>query len=302
MKKTVLCVAFWLVAPAIAWAGPPPDDISMDGFESGNTLGWDMTVPALPAPYVFRVTDLDLRDPHVFTSIPGFPAFGCLDFTDNGFPLGLAPSLNAQIATAISTDDNGDGLLDLSRLFGFRPLAEEAVGGRIDDGDGACLPPATTTSCDWRKPPVPVTVAYDGLTAGTCLAPVAGTTSGYSPAVPSTPAPCFVTAPRTVTIDFAGVPVALLDTQSAAQFLLAAPLPILFVMSGLERGFLTETAADAILIPADIPVIGGRPLSSLLRGGTGSCASGDDRDSHLGQSGWWFYFAFDGAKIEFLGQ
>lgn len=302
MTKITLWAAILCGWAATAGAGTrAPDSISQDGFESGNTLGWTLTVPALPAATVYRMADLDLRDPHVFTSIPGFPLFGCLDFTDNAFPLGLAPSFNQQIATAITTDGDGDGLLDLSRLLAFRPLGLTAVAGRLDDGDGACtVPPATV--CDWQRPPVPVTVAYDGVSVGTCLGPVAGTTSGYSPAVPVPGAPCFTAASRTVTIDFGGVPLTLIDAQSAAQFVLAPPQSVTALTAGLLRGFLTESAADAILIPADIPIVGGRPLSSLLRGGTGSCASGDDRDVHLGATGWWFYFEFNAQPSSFVGQ
>lgn len=305
MKRRTLCAALIVTAAfqvAAARAGTPAEEISMDGFESGNTLGWDLTQPALAIPTVFRTSDLDLRDPHLFTAIPGFPGFGCIDFTDDGFPLGLAPSFNAQLEAAITGDADGDGLLDLARLLAFRPLDFPVVASRLDEGDGACTWPTVTEICDWRRPPVPVTVPYDGVTAGACLEPVAGTTSGYDPAVPTAGAACFVTAPRTATIDFAGVPLTLLDAQSAGRFQFAPPpLGIFGLTSGLQRGFLTEAAADATFIPADIPVIGGRPISSLLPGGTGSCAPGDDRDVHLGQSGWWFYFELEADLIGFLG-
>ncbi|MCU0757367.1 MAG: hypothetical protein MUE46_20025 [Xanthomonadales bacterium] len=69
---------------------------------------------------------------------------------------------------------------------------------------------------------------------------------------------------------------------------------------GLLRGFLTEAAADATLLPADLPVIGGRPLSSLFRGGTGNCSTGpSDKDTLDGVSGWWFYFEIRAVPVPY---
>lgn len=303
MKRKALgcCAALVLSWASLTEAGTVPDAISSDGFESGNTLGWDVTVPALESATVFRMSDLDLRDPHVFTSIPGLPVLGCLDFTDNGFPLGLAPSFNAQLATAITTDGDGDGFLDLSQLLAFRPLLFFPEARRLDIGGAWCPPPTgeVLTCQAWRRPPVPRTTTYSFLDSGTCLGPVAGTTSGYNPAVPAPTAQalCYFSTPRDFVLEVNGVQVTLMDTQSGATWDAVEGR----FSPGLLRGFLTEAAADAALIPAEIPVVGGRPLSSLLRGGTGSCATGDDRDTHLGQLGWWFYFAFEADAVAFLG-
>ena len=51
--------------------------IFTDGFEGGNPLAWN-------PPTVLRLSDLDLRDPHVFVVLP---VFGCSDVTDTT-PLG----------------------------------------------------------------------------------------------------------------------------------------------------------------------------------------------------------------------
>ncbi|MDX1999147.1 MAG: hypothetical protein SF066_15625 [Thermoanaerobaculia bacterium] len=301
MRRQVFLAAVMLGSATMAEAGTLPDAISSDGFESGNTLGWDLTVPTLESAVVFRMSDLDLRDPHVFTNIPGLPVFGCLDFTDNGFPLGLAPSFNAQLATSITTDGDGDGWLDLSQLLAFRPLLFFSEPRRLDTGGGWCSPPTgEVLICSaWRRPPVPLTTTYSFLDSGTCLAPVAGTTSGYSPAVPAPTAQalCYFSTPRDFVLDVNGVQVTLIDTQSGATWDAVEGR----FSPGLLRGFLTEAVANATLIPAEIPVVGGRPLSSLLRGGMGSCATGDDRDTHLGQPGWWFYFAFEADAIGFPG-
>ena len=57
----------------------------------------------------------------------------------------------------------------------------------------------------------------------------------------------------------------------------------------MMRGFLRESDADATLLPAGLPLVGGRPVSVLLKGGTGSCATGSDKDVLDGVTGWWFY-------------
>ena len=45
-------------------------------------------------------------------------------------------------------------------------------------------------------------------------------------------------------------------------------------------------------LPTNLPVVGGRSLGSLLRGGTGNCMSGSDKDTNNGVVGWWFYLNY----------
>jgi hypothetical protein len=66
-------------------------------------------------------------------------------------------------------------------------------------------------------------------------------------------------------------------------------------------GFLREDVANAILIPASYPVIGGTPISKYLPGGTGGCAGHSDKDEHLGQPGWWFYLNFTAENVPWTG-
>lgn len=272
--------------------------IFSDDFESGNTLGWSSRQPPLTPPEVYRAADLDLRDPHVFLNVPGF---GCQDFTDDPAGGGLIPSLNSQLAAAVTGDGDGDGdlLLDLSVLFGFRPLDVAAAGGRLDRALGDCSAPLAGTVCDWQRPPIPVTADYDGLAAGTCLAPHPGTTSGYSPAPAEPIAPCYTSSPRQVTLELIETRLELLASQAGGEFL-GGPPPA-SIEGGLLFGFLTEAAADAILLPADLPIVGGQPVSILLPGGTGNCAAGDDRDTFGGMSGWWLYLDYRAEPVPFVG-
>jgi hypothetical protein len=288
-------VALLATAPALPLAAQDP--IFSDDFESANTLAWDARVGIeLPAADAYRYSDLDLRDPHLFVDTI---VFGCNDFTDNDLPLGLAPSVNSQIATLITNDGDGDGLLDLSALLLFRPYDAAAGGGRLDQAGGACTAPLAGTNCALDGLSVPRTTSYDALGAGTCLAALAGTTSGYLPAVPAPAGPCFVSAPITAQLGLLGVAVPLSEVQVAAEALSGAP-PAGF-QAGLLRGFLRESDADLLLLPPELPLVGGQPVSVLLPGGSGNCAAGDDRDLLAGESGWWFYFELTADEAAYTG-
>lgn len=294
--STIATLAF-LLAVFSASRAPAQTLIFADGFESGNTLAWSVTVgdPTLTPADAFRFSDLDLRDPHLFVDVP---IFGCSDFTDTALPLGLAPAFNDQLETAITTDGDGDGLLDASFVVLMRPFDRNAVAIRQDGGSLPCTAPLATTTCDLDPATPPRTSPYDGLMAGSCLAAVAGTTSGYVPAVGTTIAPCFVTMAASGTLDLGGIPLPLVDVQIAASF---GPDPVNQLTGGLLRGFLSEATANSVLLPATLPLVGGQPVSILLRGGMGNCAAGDDRDTHQSVSGWWFYFAWDGERVPYSG-
>lgn len=268
-----------------------------DHFDSRNTLAWSVTVgdPTLTTPDPFRYSDLDLRDPHLFINVP---VFGCSDFTDMALPLGLAPSFNDQLETALTTDSDSDGRLDATFALLMRPFNRNAVNIRQDYGSLPCTAPLATTTCDVDRTNPPRATPYNGLMAGSCLAALAGTTSGYVPAVSGTIAPCFVTVAAAETLDLGGIPLPLVDVQLAASF---GADPVNLLTSGLMRGFLSEATADATTLPAALPIVGGQPLSILLRGGTGNCAAGDDRDTHMGISGWWFYFAWEAERVPYTG-
>ncbi len=131
-----------LGAPA---AGAAHVGLFADGFESGNTLAWSASAgePALLPAEVFRLSDLDLRDPHLYVN----PGFGCFDFTDQDLPLTTGTAFNGQLQAAITGDSEPDGLLDSSFLLEFRPFDEAAAALRLDIGGGLCTAPMAGTSC-----------------------------------------------------------------------------------------------------------------------------------------------------------
>ena len=264
-----------------------------DGFESGDTSGWPITVGL--APKTFRFSDLDLRDPHVFVDAT---PFGCIDFTDDPIPV-VEFSFNQSLQDQINGDGDGDGFLDLTSLLLFRPLHRQATGERVDFSDGMCLAPIEDTVCVPDPMTAPLETTYDSMVAGTCLDTVPGTTSGYSPGIDTPDTLCFATAAETVPFQLGDLTVELEDVQIAGNFV-GAPL-VDNLTSGLVRGFLSEAAADALLLPPDLPLVGGEPLSILLPGGTGNCASGDDRDVHEMIVGWWFYFNYTADRTTYIG-
>ncbi len=286
----VALAAVALLAPGALQAGGA---IFSDGFESGDTSAWSLTVGL--APRVLRFSDLDLRDPHLFVEVTIIVPL-CLDFTDD--PLPGFGSFNGSLQDQISADGDGDGFLDLSSLLLFRPFDSQGMGERVDYDDGMCTAPIGTTTCAADPLTDPLITSYDAHPAGTCLEALPGTTSGYSPSIGEPTAPCFVTVAETTDFMLGDLTVTLEDVQIAASF---PNDPATSFDTGLIRGFISEAEADALLLPPDLPVIGGQPLSVLLPGGSGNCAAGDDRDMNGGVSGWWFYFNFEADRVAYVG-
>jgi len=241
--------------------------------------------PTGPSPSAFRVSSLALRDPHVFVNLGG-----CKDITD--VPV-LGLSLNGSLQKAITTDSNNDGLLDFSALVVFRPLDQAAASGPAELRMADCTAPMSSTSCK-AKPSAAVIASTAANTAtGECLGPIAGTTyDPYTPEVSTASGPCFTTDLMTLTLDLGMLPIMLRDAEIAATY---AGNPADSLTSGLIRGFLSETDANAIIVPSPINA----PLSSLLPGGTNSCATHDDRDTDNGTVGWYFYLDVAAARVPY---
>ncbi len=255
-------------------------------------LGVDTTdamVAGVPSqPGVFMLTDLDLRDPHITVPI----LFACSDITDNPV-LGIIPAVNPSIETSLTTDSDGDMLLDSSTAIVLRPNDPSGSGGRVDFVGASCTAPIATTVCTLPDTP---SFAAEFTNTGACIAVEPGTTGGYNPPVASPSAPCFSTTSGSIEFDLAGIPLTLENLQFGAEYVGS---PATALTNGLMKGFVPEATADAILLPATLPLVGGQPLSSLLPGGAGNCSGQDDRD--LGPDGvtmgWWFYFNFEAVAV-----
>jgi hypothetical protein len=242
----------------------------------------------------FRFDDLALRDPHVFINFGG-----CHDVTDQPF-FGFA--LNDQFRTRIRNDQDGDGNLDINLIVGLTPAdpSHDQVGFSVLPG--TCPAPFPPSGCTATPNAMPSQMVAHNMPDGTCGTTIAGTLFGYSPAVILPSGRCFGTDSSQFTLDMLGTQLVLSDAQFAGVYFGDPPNAI---MSGYIRGFLSESAANTTLIPAAAPLVGGRPISTVLAGGqppgaNPNCASHDDRDQGPGGvRGWYFYLNFSAAAITY---
>lgn len=260
----------WLGLGLAAGAADAQELVFGDGFEPVTAM---------------RMSDLALRDPHVYVDA----IFSCVDVTDT--PL-LGFSLNGAIRARIQGDEDGDGWLDANFLQLYRPLT---VGGSgpVDVTGGACTAPMATTTCLRDPALAPQPRAYTTATSGTCLAPVPGSVRPYTPAVAAVDAPCLRSDTQEMMLDLGGIAIPARASTFAGRFSGTPAVPA----DGLLSAFVREADADALLLPADLPLIGGQPLSALLPGGTGNCAGHDDRDILDGERGWWFHLNYSAAAV-----
>ncbi len=269
--------------------GEQCDDGNMNNTDACSNTCTITTV----TPTAFRMNDLDLRNPHTFVNF-----IGCRDVTDT--PL-VGFSVNGELQTNIQLDGDSpaDGLLDLSIATVFRPLNQAGATNPLEIHFPSCTAPIGTTTC--RRMPasaamIPTTAT--NMATGMCLTPLAGTQgTPYTPAITSPTGPCYVAGPVTVTISLAGIPITLRDTRIAATYV---GNPATTTTNGLLMGFISEADANATILPASLPLVGGQPLSSLLPGGMGNCSSRDDRDMNGTVRGWWFYLNFTAPRVTWV--
>ena len=272
-------VSLALVLAACGGDSSPDADGGGDEVDAGS----DAEGPVV----AYRLTDLDLRDPHAFAMIGA-----CSDVTEvqnDGFETDIAEDNEGP-----DDSEDPDGLLDLSGLAVFRPLDQGANSVTVEVVLGAdCTAPIESTSCS--KGDAGSIVARGGNDASSsCDVVLADTTNGdYTPALQPAAAPCFdVAAPEGV-LEFG--PFRLSEVAGAATY---QGDPATGLTNGLLRGFLSEAHADETTV--NLPLLGDVPLSSLLPGGTDSCAEGDDRDTDSGgASGWYVYLTFTAEEVPF---
>jgi hypothetical protein len=237
------------------------------GGGGGDDDGDDSADP----PTSYRADFVELRDPHLFA------LNGALDVTG---------TVNTELDTGVTEDGDEppDGYLDLSLVLVFRPVDLAAASTPVDAVLGAdCTAPITTTTCATGDADIVESTATNGDSA--CLTAMAGTLGGYNPAPTEPAGPCFVTDMETVTINAGTVALTLEDARLSADYgATGAPDRL---ENGLLVGFMTEANADATIIPEDTPIVGGEPLSTLLK----------DEDNDGG--GWWFYINFSGNVVEY---
>jgi cysteine-rich repeat protein len=277
--------------------------------DDNNAMGGDgCSAICRIEPVSFRLTDLDIRDPHIFATVP---ILNCTDVTN--LSLFGINGVNPTIQIKIQTDGNdADNLLDLSIAETFTPLIQTA--GSTTSTDLVfpdCTAPMSSTTCTLPiGAPHTVATATNQGSAAVCLAPVAGTTNAaYTPALVSPTAPgggtCYSATAGNVTFNLAGIPITLQDARIGGEWFGS---PATEIRDGMIRGFLSEATANATTIPegtTGIDSIDGSTLASLLRGGTGSCSQPSpmtgDKDTYTPpggtqQTGWYLYLNFTAVR------
>jgi hypothetical protein len=152
---------------------------------------------------------------------------------------------------------------------------------------------------------------YTNGNGSRCLGPVPGTTTDvYTPPVPTVNGACFSSG----VVPSIVIPIQLIDGDG----LLTIPLGSVRLggryqldpatgLTGLLIGFLSEADAASNPLPEALPLLGGEPMSRILRGGEGNGCAGDDRDrldptmpeGPTNPRGWWVYVAFTAQRIVF---
>lgn len=247
-----------------------------DGGSDTPAIDAGMVEPDPEAePTEFRITKMALLDPHPFAI---------------GGSFDVNSVVNDSITDSIETDasDPLDQILDLSIALVFRPLDTTATASAMAITFPDCSSPLATTICTQDDTTTVVDTTATNQSAD-CLDSIPDTLSAYDPIVP-VPGPCFVSSAVDITVNLGTVTLPLKGAQLAATFPSADPTTL---DTGLLRGFVTQTDADTILIPADVALVGGEPLSALLL----------EEDMDTGPNngpGWWFYLSFEAGLVEYV--
>ena len=247
-----------------------------ESCDDGNTTsgdGCDSNCVLEVVATAYLITEMNLADPHAF-------AAGILDVTGTVDDL-IRDSINMDASMP------ADGLLDLSVVPVFRPL-DQSSGAMValDIVFAECTAPINGTSCTRSAEPSDVVTATS--TNGVCLTPIAGTTGNYSPAVGLPSAPCFSSNAVTFDVTLGSIVLHLEDAKISATY---SGDPATSLVNGLIAGFVSEATADATILPEDIIVVGGEPLSAILKD--------EDKDDNGGTSGWWFYLNFTAQPVTY---
>jgi hypothetical protein len=230
---------------------------------------------------VLRVSELYLRDPHIF--VDGF------DLTD--VPL-LGLSVNGWlIPSRLGLDENKDGFVDVSILALLPSLDPSMPTTSLTLLDGNCTKDMVKPCVGARKG-LNANWMIENRTQGNCLEPAANTTSNYSPAIRVPAAPCFTTQTgANLQMNLGGIMIEFTATRISATY---RGNPTDQLVDGIIVGFVTTAVATHALLPADLGPYAGTPLNDYIRK--------EDRDlstSPNGQDGFWMYLNFVAKPVQY---
>ena len=236
-----------------------------------------------PPVAAFRANQMDLKDPHVFVSVP---LLGCADATS----VLVGPELN----DSLSSDRDFDGQLDFSPLLVFPAFNSSAATQRAEFYFAQCSAPLSSTMCRPGAGTAVETTATFRAT-GECAGVLTDSVHPYSPPIVAPAGPCFDADLGDLVVPLAGIPVPLRAARLAAHYQSSTGLS-----DGLLYGFLTDQDATNTSVPVERPFVGGHQLSALLPGGAQNCVGSSDRDMKDGVAGWWFYINFSASNVPWV--
>jgi hypothetical protein len=190
----------------------------------------------------------------------------------------------------MDADDPPDGDLDLSIAVVFLPLDQAGASTPMEVVFADCTAPASSTSCTRPADAMPVESTASNDPADPCMELLPDTTNpDYTP-VTLPASPCFSSDSENFPVALGDINLQMEDARVAASY---AGDPATG-LSGVIRGFVSQATADAALIPEDVAVVGGEPVSALLLD--------EDKDSGPnGGEGWYFYLDFDAELVPYTG-
>ncbi|MGH1340280.1 MAG: hypothetical protein ACRBN8_01920 [Nannocystales bacterium] len=226
-----------------------------------------------PEPSYFRITSLNIRDPHFFVLIE--------DVTD---------VINDSVNEGLTTDDpdRPDGMLDLGFVLSFEPL-DQSDGASADFSlvNAQCVSPVAETSCDILPGTQLYPTTYTSSAEGECYAATPSNLSDYDdpPAAPTpTTGPCFITAPTDVSIIAGAVELPLSNALVSARFV---GDPADNIVEGNLEGFISMQDAEETEVSTPL---GDFQLDRFL--------DDDDADG----AGWVFHIAFTAEAVDWTGK
>ena len=219
-----------------------------------------------PVPTAFRITSLEVRDPHVF--LPGCTIDG------------------TSAANGIFMDAVERNALNTAGVF--RPIDPAAPSTPMDVFPGAaCTGAGTPLDACAASGPVVATNA-NNQTSGTCFAAPPSTLS-YPATAPNAPmGSCFATTPSTVQLNLNGSLVTMQNAVVAGEYVPGG------IRNGILSGFVSYATARNTMVTFGA---GSLILYDLLRGG--GCPGDDDDPLFVGgaDAGWWFHLDFEATEV-----
>ncbi|MBC8069005.1 MAG: hypothetical protein IAG13_11785 [Deltaproteobacteria bacterium] len=252
------------------------DPSETDPSETDPTVDPDSSSGEPPSGTSFRFNSLAVRDPHFF-------AFGALDVTED--------NVNAPLSEALNNDlsDPPDGFNDIGFVLAFDPLDQTEGGtGAVTFANAQCVAGADPVSCALLPASVAYLTTYTSQEAGTCQQAEAADLGGYDPAPQTTSGPCFVTAMASVTITTSSFSLPITNATVSARYV---GDPAGNLVEGSIIGFVTQADADAALLSEDVMVVGGMPVSALLK----------DSDKDMDGAGWMFHIDYTAVPSDWTG-